>query len=74
VPETEIRQTVAQLGQATCLAAAGDVWLYSTAILHASERARMPRRRRVLQVDFAEGDLPAGLHWLGIDRDASAAE
>jgi hypothetical protein len=74
VPESEIRRTVSQLGHATCLAAAGDVWLYSTAIVHASERARIPRRRRVLQVDFAEGDLPAGLHWLGIDKDSSAAD
>jgi hypothetical protein len=68
VPEAEIRQTVARLGQAVCRAAAGDVWLYVTSILHASERARQPKRRRVLHVDFAGVDLPGGLQWLGIDR------
>ncbi|TCU52238.1 phytanoyl-CoA dioxygenase PhyH [Novosphingobium sp. PhB57] len=49
-----------------CLAEPGDVWLYRTPILHASHAARPGRRRRVLQVDYAAGDLPAGLEWLGI--------
>ena len=49
-----------------CLADVGDVWAYSTLILHASERASAPRRRRVLQVDYAAGELPAGLAWAGI--------
>jgi hypothetical protein len=50
-----------------CLAQAGDVWAYSTPILHASDRAELPGRRRVLQVDYADFDLPGGLHWLGLD-------
>jgi ectoine hydroxylase-related dioxygenase (phytanoyl-CoA dioxygenase family) len=66
VPEPQIRETIARLGQAVCPAAAGDAWLYATSILHASERARRPHRRRVLHVDFAACDLPAGLEWLGI--------
>jgi hypothetical protein len=49
-----------------CLAEAGDVWLYATPILHASEAAVEARHRRVLQVDFAVGELPGGLKWLGI--------
>ena len=49
-----------------CCAAAGDVWVYSTLILHASDRAERPGRRRVLQVDYAARDLPGGLEWLGI--------
>jgi ectoine hydroxylase-related dioxygenase (phytanoyl-CoA dioxygenase family) len=65
VPEKDIPQTVARLGQAICLAAAGDVWLYATSILHASERAERPRRRRVLHVDFASAALPGGLDWYG---------
>jgi hypothetical protein len=65
IPEPEIDRTVAKLGQVACLAEAGDVWLYATALLHASERARKPRRRRVLHVDFSAMDLPAGLEWLG---------
>ena len=49
-----------------CLARAGDVWAYATPILHASARAEPPRRRRVLQVDFADFDLPGGLSWIGL--------
>jgi hypothetical protein len=49
-----------------CHARIGDVWLYATPILHASERAARPSRRRVLQIDFAASDLPAGLEWAGI--------
>jgi hypothetical protein len=52
----------------TCLADAGDVWAYSTPILHASERSRSHRRRRVLQVDFAARPLPGGLEWRGLDE------
>jgi hypothetical protein len=48
-----------------CLAEPGDVWVYATPILHASDRAQLPRRRRVLQVDFADFDLPGGLAWAG---------
>ena len=49
-----------------CLARAGDVWAYATPILHASEAAAVARRRRVLQIDYALGDLPGGLEWLGV--------
>jgi hypothetical protein len=49
-----------------CLAEVGDVWIYRTPILHASNAARPGRRRRVLQVDYASQGLPAGLEWLGI--------
>jgi hypothetical protein len=49
-----------------CLAQAGDVWVYATPILHASDRAEPPRRRRVLQVDYADFDLPGGLTWAGL--------
>jgi hypothetical protein len=40
-------------------------------IVHASERAENPRRRRVLQVDYANRALPSGLEWLGV-ADAKA--
>lgn len=74
-------ETARELGQATCLAGAGDLWVYATSIVHASERARNPRRRRVLHVDYADRPLPGGLEWLGVadaarphqgDDDASA--
>lgn len=66
VREADVAETVQKCGSAACLAKRGDVWLYSTLILHASERARLPKHRRVLQVDFATGDLPGGLQWLGV--------
>ncbi len=61
-----IDEVVLRRGSRVCLAKAGDVWLYSTPILHASQAATTPARRRVLQVDFAAEDLPGGLEWLGV--------
>jgi ectoine hydroxylase-related dioxygenase (phytanoyl-CoA dioxygenase family) len=66
VPIAETKDVIARLGSRACLAQSGDVWLYSTPILHASERASRPLRRRVLQVDYAANALPGGLEWLGI--------
>lgn len=62
----QIEQVVRRRGTRVCTAEAGDVWLYATAILHASEAASRPAHRRVLQVDFAAEDLPGGLEWLGV--------
>ena len=47
-----------------CYAQPGDVWFYSTPILHASDRSRASGRRRVLQLDFSADDLPSPLQWL----------
>lgn len=66
IPAAEIPAAVNSLGCFTCTAQAGDVWAYSTGILHASNRADPPRRRRVLQVDFTSASLPGGLEWAGI--------
>ena len=66
VAEEDIDTLVAACGIATCLANRGDIWLYATPILHASNAAVLPKRRRVLQIDYAAEDLPAGLTWLGI--------
>lgn len=66
VIEQDIPATVSRLGTASCLADSGDVWAYSTPILHASKAAALPRRRRVLQVDYANRDLDGGLEWLGV--------
>jgi len=66
VPESDIARVVRQCGVLACLADAGDVWIYATPILRASETAAHPTHRRVLQADFAVGDLPGGLQWLGI--------
>jgi hypothetical protein len=66
VAVNEIKQIVERYGTTSCVAEAGDVWLYSTPILHASETASIPNSRRVLQVDFAAEALPFGLEWLGV--------
>jgi hypothetical protein len=66
VPVDEIEEAVRQSGVFSCLAEAGDVWVYSTPILHASDAAASGRRRRVLQIDYASEALPNPLAWLGI--------
>jgi ectoine hydroxylase-related dioxygenase (phytanoyl-CoA dioxygenase family) len=62
----EVDAAVGRCGTMTCLADAGDVWIYSTPIVHASKAASDPRQRRVLQVDFSADELPGGLEWLGV--------
>jgi hypothetical protein len=64
--EADVPKVVAMCGVIECQAARGDIWIYSTPVLHASGAARSPLRRRVLQVDYAAEDLPHGLEWLGI--------
>jgi len=66
IAERDVAQVVERCGIAACLAEAGDAWLYATPILHGSAPARQPAHRRVLQIDYAVGDLPGGLHWLGV--------
>lgn len=61
-----IAVAVKRCGVHACLAQAGDVWVYSTPIVHASDASTSPRSRRVLQVDYATFELPGGLEWLGI--------
>lgn len=63
----EVDEVVRRCGTRACTAERGDVWLYATPILHASEAASAPTSRRVLQVDFAAAEaLPPGLEWLGV--------
>ena len=66
VAVADVDNVIELCGSASCVAEAGDVWLYATPILHASETASMPTSRRVLQVDFAAEELPFGLEWLGV--------
>jgi hypothetical protein len=66
VREDAIDAVVAACGTRMCLAEAGDIWVYATPILHASPTAVRPRRRWVLQVDYAAFELPGGLDWSGI--------
>jgi hypothetical protein len=66
IPQADIGDIVQSSRIGRCAARAGDIWAYSTPILHASEAAAKPRRRRVLQVDYAIEELPGGFRWLGI--------
>lgn len=66
IAEGEVAAAVARCGTIACLARAGDVWMYSTPILHASDAAEAPAQRRVLQLDYAAFDLPSGLSWRGV--------
>lgn len=66
VAERDVPGAVEQCGQALCLADVGDVWLYATLILHASERAAPGKRRRVLQLDYSAEGLPGDLAWLAL--------
>lgn len=66
IAEADVPSVVADCGVVGCLAEPGDVWIYATPILHASERASSAERRRVLQVDYASEELPGELEWLGV--------
>jgi ectoine hydroxylase-related dioxygenase (phytanoyl-CoA dioxygenase family) len=66
VAEANIPDVVSRCGTYECRAERGDMWVYSTPILHASDAARQPSRRRVVQVDFSADRLPNGLRWLGL--------
>jgi ectoine hydroxylase-related dioxygenase (phytanoyl-CoA dioxygenase family) len=66
IPTPDIPDVVRECGVISCLAEAGDIWLYATPILHASDAAVEPLHRRVLQVDYSAEQLPSGLEWLGV--------
>ncbi len=66
IAESAVEGVVGASSILACLARRGDIWLYATPILHASDAAMRPARRRVLQVDFAAQPLPGGLAWLGV--------
>ena len=66
IAESDVPGVVREHGEAVCLAERGDIWLYATPILHASDAAKTPQRRRVLQVDYAGYEPPNGLQWLGV--------
>ena len=68
VPAKEAAGHAQRIGAEACLAEAGDVWLYATPILHASERAAIPAQRKVVQVDYATVGLLGGLEWFGLNR------
>lgn len=66
IAESEIATVVGKCQIAKCHAKAGDVWLYATSIIHASTSSSSKLRRRVLQVDYGDFDLPEPLEWRGL--------
>lgn len=66
IAEKDVPTVVANSAIHICTAMRGDIWLYSTPILHASAAAKKPSRRRVLQLDYSADSLPNGLEWAGI--------
>jgi hypothetical protein len=64
IPVQDIDRVVSQHKAVACLAGAGDIWVYASAILHASHAADSPTHRRVLHVDYSNARLPHGLEWL----------
>lgn len=66
IPIDQIKQVVSRGPQFACLANSGDIWVYASAILHASNAAAAPTHRRVLHIDYAAASLPGGLEWYGI--------
>lgn len=67
VNEGDLSMVIDDCGEFTCLAHRGDIWAYQTLILHRSEAARNPRRRRVLQVDYSADVLPPPLECMAFN-------
>lgn len=59
----EIRRWRERQPEHLCAAQAGDVLLMRPLLLHASGKSVSPARRRVLHLEYAGFDLPAGLEW-----------
>lgn len=60
----ELRSHVESNSSRLCTARAGDALLMKPLVLHASSKSTDPfRRRRVIHLEFAGVDLPAGLAW-----------
>ncbi|NBW09466.1 MAG: phytanoyl-CoA dioxygenase [Caulobacteraceae bacterium] len=66
VPADKAAPRAADCPNLVCEGKPGDVWAYSTPILHMSARSVGDRRRRVLQIDYAAAGLPEPLEWRGI--------
>lgn len=58
-----VESMVASRQSRLCLAARGDILAMRPLLLHRSQRARTPTRRRVLHLEYATASLPPGLRW-----------
>ncbi len=63
IPQAQIAEVVARLGEEVCLAEKGEILLMKPLTLHASSKATKPRHRRVLHIVFHSGaEIPE--RWL----------
>lgn len=65
IPADAVAAEAARHALHVCLAAAGDLWVYRTPIIHRSAPAARAHRRRVLQMDYCAAALPEPLAWAG---------
>ena len=72
LPETHLLGTIEQSKIATlsnkyqalaCNAEAGDVLLMRPLLIHCSRKARTPKQRAILHMEFSADELPNGLNW-----------
>jgi hypothetical protein len=63
LPRGRIDALVADAPVRLCLAERGDILVMSPLLLHRSQRARRPERRRVLHLEYCSGRLAPGLAW-----------
>jgi len=67
--DAAVDEVAARSAEYRCLAKRGDIWAYATPIVHGSAAAIVPRRRRVLQIDYSPDDSPGELlAWRGLDE------
>lgn len=66
VRQVDTLKTVKEYEEHICTALAGDIWIYSTPILHASKKSKIQKRRRVIQIDFSKKLLNGKLEFLGV--------
>jgi hypothetical protein len=60
IAHCDVKSVVAKCRMCSCLADAGDVWLYATPVVHASDAAVRPSQ--------LTRELPGGLECLGVQK------
>ena len=59
----KIQRLRTELEDFICSAAAGDALLMRPLLLHASDRSKSGRHRRVLHIEYAGRNMPGPLDW-----------
>jgi ectoine hydroxylase-related dioxygenase (phytanoyl-CoA dioxygenase family) len=64
IPEDQIPSVRRAVSENVCAVGVGGALLMRPLLLHASSPSRTPQHRRVIHLDFAAVQLPAGMSWL----------